>query len=72
MSNVIKFYPLATEAKPDTMLNQAIGEYESVLIMGYTSDGYLQVGGSANLDKEKLLWMMEAFKLNLLQGDSND
>ena len=72
MSNVIKLYPLEVEENPDAVIEQAIGEYESVLIMGYSSDGYLQVRASTNLDQGKLLWMIEAFKLNLLEGDYND
>lgn len=35
MGDVLKFYPKDAAMKADNVLEQAIGEYEDVLILGY-------------------------------------
>lgn len=69
-AEVVKFYPRNAADNPDNVLEQAVGEYESVLILGWNRDGNLDVRSSSNLvDGGDLLWLVEKFKFNLLAGD---
>lgn len=47
---------------PDNVLEQAKGNYESVVIIGYDKDGYLDGRASTNLTRENILWLVEQFK----------
>lgn len=51
---------------PDNVLRQAIGEYESVFILGYDKDGVMDARASTNLSRERILWLMETFKETLM------
>ena len=51
---------------PNAVLEQAIGELESVLVIGYNNDGELDARASLNLSREKILWMMRSFEMQLL------
>lgn len=66
MSNVIKFYPSNAAENPDAVLEQAIGDFDSVLVIGYNNDGELDARASLNLSREKILWMMRSFEAQLL------
>lgn len=66
MSNVIKFYPSNAAENPDAVLEQAIGDFESVLVIGYNNDGELDARASLNLSREKILWLMRSFEMQLL------
>ena len=54
---------------PDVVLEKAVGEYESVLIIGYDKDGVLDARASLNQDAKSILFMLEQFKNKLLNGD---
>lgn len=54
---------------PDVVLKGAIGEYESVFIIGYKPDGSFDARASLNLNHEKILFLIEYFKHKLLSGD---
>lgn len=70
MSNVIKFYPLNAAENPDNVLEQAMGDFSSVLLIGWDKDGDLDARASLDLkDGGDLLWLIEAFKFKLLSGD---
>lgn len=68
MDKVTKFYPKDATDNPDNVLEQAIGEYDSVLIIGYDKDEYLDARASTNLDHSQILWLIEKFKHNMLSG----
>lgn len=57
---------------PDTVLEKAKGEFESVMVIGWDHDGILDVRASMNLNQQQCLWLIEAFKLNMLQGQYSD
>ena len=69
MSNVTKFYASNAAEKPDNVLEQAIGEYESVFVIGYDHDGLLDTRASTNITHEQILWLIESFKAKMLNGD---
>lgn len=68
-SNVTKFYPKGAAENPDNVLEQAMGQYSDVLIIGYDKDGYLDVRASTTLDHTQINWLVDSFKNKLLNGD---
>lgn len=68
---VVKFYPADAAKDPDNVLEQAVGEYSHVLIIGWREDdGTLDVRASLNLKEGRdLMWLVEVFKAKLMSGD---
>lgn len=66
----MKFYPANAAENPDNVLEQAVGEYDSVLIIGWDKNGELDCRASMNLkDGGDCLWLVELFKTKLMNGD---
>lgn len=57
---------------PDAILEQAKDDYESLLILGWGKDGYLDVRSTTNLKANELLWLIEVFKCKLINGDYSE
>lgn len=51
---------------PDNVLEQAKGQYECLFIVGYNQEGELDARSSTNLSRERILWLIEQFKNDLL------
>ena len=68
---VVKFYAANAAENPDNVLEQAMGRYSHVFVLGWLKDdGPLDARASMNLkDGGDLLWLLEMFKLKLLNGD---
>ena len=67
MSNkIVKFY---TSTNPDHVLEQATGDYNNLVIIGLNKAGQLDVRANDSLTKAQILWLIEEFKHNLLNGD---
>ena len=49
MSNVQKFYPANAAEKADNVLEQCLGSFEDVLVLGLDSDGGLDIRGTTTL-----------------------
>ena len=64
-----KSYPKDAAKKPDNVLEQAMGNYESVFVIGYDVDGELDARSTLNLDPEEIIFMLEMFKHKLFAGD---
>lgn len=70
MSEVVKFCPADAYKNPDNVLEQAIGEYTEVLILGWNKDGQFEARASLGLgDPSATVFMAELFKHKLLSGD---
>ena len=70
MVDVVKFYPLDAAKDPDNVLEQAMGRYKSVLIIGWDNDGDFDARATLDLkDAGDALWLTELFKFKLLNGD---
>lgn len=69
MAEVIKFYKKNAAEDPDAVLEQAIGNYSSVLVLGWSKDNNLDVRSSLDLDASNILWLIELFKTKLMKGD---
>ena len=63
MSDVVKLYP-ATD--PDEVLRQAIGQYDSVVVMGWNKDGAFSGRSSLNIEVAEILLLVEIFKAAII------
>ena len=66
MDNVVEIHKAKN---PDKVLEQAKGQLESVFIMGWDKEGYLDFRASTNINKKDILWMIELFKHKLLNDE---
>lgn len=67
---VIKFYPKDAAKDADNVLEQAIGKYSDVLILGWDKNGSFDARATLGLkDGGDCLWLVEAFKFKLMNGD---
>lgn len=58
---------------PDTVLENAKGHFESVLVLGYSKDSeVIEAYASLNLTAAQIFFLMEQFKHKLLNGDYYD
>lgn len=72
MTDVVKFYPKDSAKDADNVIEQALGRYSEVLIIGYDKDGQFDARATLGLkDGGDCLWLVEQFKLKLLMGDFN-
>jgi len=70
-TNVTKFYPKDAAKDADNVLEQAIGVYDEVIIIGYRKDdGTMDARATLGLrDGGDMLWLLETFKMKLVRGD---
>lgn len=69
MGEVHKFYPANAAEKADNVLEQAMGTYSEVLLIGWDANGNLDARATLGLkDGGDVLWLIEAFKHNLMTG----
>ena len=69
MVDVVKFYPKDAAKNPDNVLEQAVGVYDQVFVIGYDKDGQLDVRSSTNFQVREIFFALEAFKFKVLNGD---
>lgn len=66
---VVKLYTKDAAKNPDAVLEQALGSYQDVLVLGWDEHGNLDARASLGLSRPgDLLWLVEAFKANMLDG----
>lgn len=61
--------PILPALSADPVLEKAVGQYQSVVVIGYNNEGELQAAASMNLRGHEILWLVETFKLRLLNGE---
>jgi len=66
--NVTKLYTNGAAKNPDSVLKLAIGEYEDVFIIGHDKEGLIDIRASTNASQKEILWMLERFKHNMING----
>lgn len=67
---VVKLYPKNAAKDADNVLEQAIGQYSEVLIIGWDKNGGFDARATLGLkDGADCLWLVEAFKFKLMNGD---
>ena len=68
--NVVKFYPANAAADPDNVLEQSLGEFSEVLVIGWDKEGNFDARATLGLkDGGDVLWLIEAFKFKLMSGE---
>lgn len=71
--NVTKFYPKDAYKDPDAVIEQAIGQYKDVLVLGWDKDGYLDARASNGVaGKADVLFLIEEFKTMTMMGGMNN
>jgi hypothetical protein len=69
-AEIVKFYPADAAKRADNVLEQAMGVYDQVLVIGYDKDGNLEARATLGLkDGGDILWLVETFKHKLMNGD---
>ena len=68
-AKVLKFYHKDAAKNPDSVLEQCIGNYDEVFVLGYDKTGNLDARASTNWDAKEILFALEVFKTKLLNGD---
>jgi len=58
VADIIKFYPNGSAEDPDNVLEQAIGKYQDVLILGWDKDEDMDCRASLGLSHEQVLWII--------------
>ena len=71
MTNITKveFKTGEVSLDSDTVLEEAKGNYTSVVTIGWDKEGYLDIRSTNNLDQKDILWLVQMFKHKLLDGD---
>jgi hypothetical protein len=64
VSEIVKLHPAAD---PDEVIRQAIGIYDSVVILGWTKDENFSGRSSLNLSAGEAILLVELFKMAVLQ-----
>lgn len=72
MTNIINLFQKEPAENPDVVLEQAIGNYESVVVIGWNKEGLLDPRASLNIDHKEINWLISKFQQKLLNGDYFD
>lgn len=68
--SVVKFYPKDAAKDADAVIEQAVGNFSEVLIVGWDKEGFLDARATIGLkDGGDILWLIESFKTKLMNGD---
>ena len=69
-AEVVKFFAADAAKDPDAVLEQAIGEFSEVLVIGWDKEGIMDARATLGLkDGGDMLWLIECFKAKLISGD---
>lgn len=68
MTTVSKFYPKDAGKYPDFVLEQAIGVYEDLVIIGYTHDGGLEIRSNTTFSETEIMNAIKTFEHNYYGG----
>lgn len=74
MVSIKKFYPKDAGKNPDFVLEQAVGVYEDLVIIGYTKDGGLEVRSNTTFSEPEMMNAIKTFEHNYYGGlyDTDD
>lgn len=67
--NIISLHTSNDVIGADIVVEEAIGVYENVVIIGWNKEEELEVRASLNLSQSDILWLVETFKARLLSGE---
>jgi len=72
LTKVVNFPDVNAAVNPDTVLEEAKSEYDSLVIIGWDKHGNLDARASLNLNAAEIHWMISVFQQKLLRGDYLD
>jgi hypothetical protein len=72
MGIIVPLKPVEIETPPNQVLEEAVDNYEALLLLGYNVHGQIDIRASSNLNHAEILWLIEIFKRKLLDGDYSD
>ena len=67
MSNIVHMYP--TQATANEILELCKDQYTDLLVLGWDEDDYLTARATSALDNKELLYIVELFKVALLNAN---
>lgn len=71
-AKVIKLYGRDSGKNPDAVLDQCVGEFNEVLIIGWDKADILEARSTTSLKKSDILFLIDTFKRDLLSGRYDD
>ena len=66
MSNVINLMP--TEATANEVLEDCKGDFEHVLVIGWTPDDALTAKSTTSMDMKEIIYLIEVFKQTIIMA----
>lgn len=66
--SVIKFHPKDAAKSADAVLEQSIGQFSDVLVIGYDAEGNLDARATLGLTDQEAVYLVEMFKAFLFQA----
>ena len=66
MSNVINLMP--TEATANEVLEECKGDFEHVLVIGWTADEALTAKSTTSMDMKEIIYLIEVFKQAIIMA----
>ena len=64
MDNVINLMP--TQATADEVLEDCKGEFEQVLVLGWTDEGIMAAKATSDMDLKETVYLLEVFKHSVI------
>lgn len=66
MSNIINLMP--TEATANEVLEECKGDFEHVLVIGWTPDDSLTAKSTTSMDMKEIIYLIEVFKQAIIMA----
>jgi hypothetical protein len=66
VSNVINLMP--TEATANEVLEECKGDFEHVLVIGWTADDALTAKSTTSMDMKEIIYLIEVFKQAIIMA----
>jgi hypothetical protein len=67
-TKVTKLYPKDAAKSPDAVLEQAVGNFDSVVVLGLNKEGRLDVRADLGLTDVEINWLLDKAKAFLVNG----
>lgn len=68
MSKVTKLWPKDAAKNPDFVLEQCIGYFEDVVVIGYSHEGELEVRSNTTFPEAEMMHAIKTFEHNYYGG----
>ncbi|TPQ24942.1 hypothetical protein [Methylomonas koyamae] len=69
MGDICNFRPKNAAIDPDVVLQEAAGQFDSLVIIGWDKEGLLDARASLNLNHAEIHFLISVFQHKLLSSD---